>query len=75
MLYFKVYEHLNLMERDYFGLTYKDSHEHMVGNTNTQTSIWSHSFITQMKDRNDLIKCINLSLYCFVESTYDLLYQ
>ncbi|KAG7265742.1 hypothetical protein CRUP_035095 [Coryphaenoides rupestris] len=26
-LYFKVYEHLNLMERDYFGLTYKDSHE------------------------------------------------
>ncbi|CAL8313905.1 unnamed protein product [Lota lota] len=26
-LFFKVYEHLNLMERDYFGLTYKDSHE------------------------------------------------
>ncbi|KAK0143710.1 Band 4.1-like protein 2 [Merluccius polli] len=26
-LFFKVYEHLNLMERDYFGLTYKDSYE------------------------------------------------
>uniref|UniRef100_A0A673BJG7 FERM domain-containing protein n=1 Tax=Sphaeramia orbicularis TaxID=375764 RepID=A0A673BJG7_9TELE len=26
-LFFKVCEHLNLMEKDYFGLTYKDSHE------------------------------------------------
>uniref|UniRef100_A0A3Q3JSM9 FERM domain-containing protein n=1 Tax=Monopterus albus TaxID=43700 RepID=A0A3Q3JSM9_MONAL len=26
-LFFKVCEHLNLLEKDYFGLTYKDSHE------------------------------------------------
>uniref|UniRef100_A0A8C3AQS1 Erythrocyte membrane protein band 4.1 like 2 n=1 Tax=Cyclopterus lumpus TaxID=8103 RepID=A0A8C3AQS1_CYCLU len=26
-LFFKVCEHLNLMEKDYFGLSYKDSHE------------------------------------------------
>ena len=32
-MFFKVYEHLNLMERDYFGLTYKDSHEQRVGHT------------------------------------------
>lgn len=29
-LFFKVCEHLNLMEKDYFGLTYKDSHEQKV---------------------------------------------
>ncbi|XP_059212002.1 band 4.1-like protein 2 isoform X6 [Centropristis striata] len=28
-LFFKVCEHLNLMEKDYFGLSYKDSHEQM----------------------------------------------
>nr|XP_057913447.1 band 4.1-like protein 2 isoform X12 [Doryrhamphus excisus] len=27
-LFFKVCEHLNLLEKDYFGLTYKDHHEH-----------------------------------------------
>uniref|UniRef100_A0A665W8I5 FERM domain-containing protein n=1 Tax=Echeneis naucrates TaxID=173247 RepID=A0A665W8I5_ECHNA len=27
-LFFKVCEHLNLLEKDYFGLTYKDSHDH-----------------------------------------------
>uniref|UniRef100_A0A8C6TQB5 Erythrocyte membrane protein band 4.1 like 2 n=1 Tax=Neogobius melanostomus TaxID=47308 RepID=A0A8C6TQB5_9GOBI len=27
-LFFKVCEHLNLMEKDYFGLTYKDTHDH-----------------------------------------------
>uniref|UniRef100_A0A3B3ZYK4 FERM domain-containing protein n=1 Tax=Periophthalmus magnuspinnatus TaxID=409849 RepID=A0A3B3ZYK4_9GOBI len=27
-LFFKVCEHLNLMEKDYFGLTYKDNHDH-----------------------------------------------
>lgn len=29
-LFFKVCEHLNLLEKDYFGLTYKDSHEQKV---------------------------------------------
>lgn len=30
-LFFKVCEHLNLLEKDYFGLTYKDNHEQKVG--------------------------------------------
>uniref|UniRef100_A0A3B4YY13 Erythrocyte membrane protein band 4.1 like 2 n=1 Tax=Seriola lalandi dorsalis TaxID=1841481 RepID=A0A3B4YY13_SERLL len=29
-LFFKVCEHLNLMEKDYFGLIYKDSHEQKI---------------------------------------------
>lgn len=29
-LFFKVCEHLNLMEKDYFGLTYVDNHEQTV---------------------------------------------
>lgn len=29
-LFFKVCEHLNLLEKDYFGLTYKDNHEEKV---------------------------------------------
>uniref|UniRef100_A0A7N9AY04 Erythrocyte membrane protein band 4.1 like 2 n=1 Tax=Mastacembelus armatus TaxID=205130 RepID=A0A7N9AY04_9TELE len=29
-LFFKVCEHLNLLEKDYFGLTYKDSHDQKV---------------------------------------------
>lgn len=29
-LFFKVCEHLNLLEKDYFGLTYQDSHEEKV---------------------------------------------
>ncbi len=29
-LFFKVCEHLNLLEKDYFGLTYIDSHEQKV---------------------------------------------
>ena len=34
-LFFKVCEHLNLLEKDYFGLTYKDSHDHKVCNKQT----------------------------------------
>lgn len=29
-LFFKVCEHLNLLEKDYFGLTYKDNHDEKV---------------------------------------------
>lgn len=29
-LFFKVCEHLNLMEKDYFGLMYKDTHDQKV---------------------------------------------
>lgn len=29
-LFFKVCEHLNLLEKDYFGLTYKDNHDQKV---------------------------------------------
>lgn len=40
-LFFKVCEHLNLMEKDYFGLTYRDSHDqkvciHACAHTHTQ---------------------------------------
>lgn len=38
-LFFKVCEHLNLLEKDYFGLTYTDNHEQKVCIL-THTSMW-----------------------------------
>uniref|UniRef100_A0A7N8WM20 Erythrocyte membrane protein band 4.1 like 2 n=1 Tax=Mastacembelus armatus TaxID=205130 RepID=A0A7N8WM20_9TELE len=39
-LFFKVCEHLNLLEKDYFGLTYKDSHDQKVCTRNN----WQFAF-------------------------------
>lgn len=38
-LFFKVCEHLNLLEKDYFGLTYKDGHDQTVCKSQWLTNI------------------------------------
>lgn len=39
-LFFKVCEHLNLMEKDYFGLAYVDNHEQTV--CICVHAVWTH---------------------------------
>lgn len=51
-LFFKVCEHLNLMEKDYFGLTYRDSHEQKVrarARTHTHTRAQGMSCCSRLR--------------------------